>query len=346
LIGAALSADQASFNFTLVFLATWASICVIITRMSIETILKTFAWAGVFIVALYASLSFGELTSTLSRAGTNFLTTDRYQGPFAIHPNLVGHTIGCFVVSMLWQLRSVGWLGRLIYTASMLVGTAIILAASSRGGAFAMVGALGAVTFLFYSRSLGGFLKLTAFALAAFFVVLALFPSATSYLLSVLELDSKYRGVDSGLSGRTDIWLDVLSQFGSKTIPLIYGAGFRSKDLGDVVSNIDNGYIVVAAEVGIVGFLLWIGRMLALLAGSLLNIWRVPTTTDLTVASLLLFALAEAVVARYLLALGNSGSIVLIMIVIAYSPQISRSKWLTPSRPPQEPRRSELNAAA
>jgi O-antigen ligase len=142
-------------------------------------------------------------------------------------------------------------------------------------------------------------------------------PDIWKYFDSILEFRSEYRGIDGGLSGRSDLWAIIFDKLGSEDFPVVYGAGFRAQVTAKYVDAIDNGYIVMLCEVGVFGLLTW----LLMIVSTLLKILKRNTRhgcAEAVVAGVLIFILIESFVARYLLAIGNPASIIAITLVISF----------------------------
>ena len=140
---------------------------------------------------------------------------------------------------------------------------------------------------------------------------------------SVLELTSRYRGVGSGLTGRTDIWAEVFRKldWGDYLI----GFGFRRST--EIASDpIDNGYIVLLAENGVLVFLIIVSALVFLLY-KLLNLilLEAPQLADYGLLIILLIYFANNFVARYLYALGNTFSLMGLALMSApFFPEVAR----------------------
>ena len=146
-----------------------------------------------------------------------------------------------------------------------------ILAMNSRGSLLALAG--GMAVFVSVGWWVAGRRRLAWAAVAGYAVVvtglfLGLVPGVGVYVAGdVLRLDDAARGVASGFSGRTAIWREVLGIW--QTSPFI-GTGFRT-----VTVYPHNGYIMLLAELGVVG-LMWFVTLIVFAAGRLSPMCAAP----------------------------------------------------------------------
>jgi hypothetical protein len=194
-----------------------------------------------------------------------------------------------------------------------------LLATSSRGALFAL---LLACPFLllkrFKSLSLSArFNVLVASGVLAFFMLGALslnFEGVLEYINDHLELDSDQRGVGSGLTGRSDNWPIILTRFFNDPVGVFLGNGYRSWDVTVEGIETDSSYINLLWEFGVVFFCTFV---LLLLYKGASAWWRNSNFVNDTICALIVFVIAEAVVARYMLAIGNPASLMLLSAYVA-----------------------------
>ncbi|MBA2964811.1 MULTISPECIES: O-antigen ligase family protein [Ramlibacter] len=329
MIGAFIASDEASAIYTVLMLLVWLVIALMGGRISLDRMLASFALAAIILVWSFLALSYDDFLVRLQLSAVGLAPESRYGGPFEIHPNLLGHIMGASAGVMFWYATSVYGLRRWFTIVSCGVALAMCLAASSRGGLVASTAAVG-VTYLLTAiedRRRRTHVVIAIFAIAG--AVLIFVPETLDALSNMLDLTSKDRGLaDSGLSGRTELWDAAIARFGSISAPIVWGGGFRNRWLNENI--VDNSYIVILMETGAVGLVLWIGRILQILKRSISSIFRAARPVDLAVTSHLLFSLAEGVVNRQLLAIGNPASLLTIMIVILYVPIRARSDEARP----------------
>ncbi|WP_082053943.1 O-antigen ligase family protein [Methyloterricola oryzae] len=92
------------------------------------------------------------------------------------------------------------------------------------------------------------------------------------YVLDVvegfLELHDKHRGIDSGGSGRLEVWQETWQLFVENPI---FGVGFRAHEARlKLGTSAHNGYLALLAEIGIFGFL----SIIILVISGVYKLWR------------------------------------------------------------------------
>lgn len=317
LIGSTLSQDMQSSLYALVFLLTWVSIVIILQKYSMSELLRSFAYGGSVSVLIYIVASGFKIGGALTATGDSITIDDRSTGPFMTHPNLIAHTMAVFVILSIFQASSEKIIGKLIFYFTACLGTLIILSTSSRGGLVALVLA-SFIGYLIVYRA--NFKLILLFVLGVVFACLYVVffnPEFIERLSMIMDLNSTQRGINSGFSGRQDLWLMVISQFFTMNIPFVWGGGFRNEWLSEFISAVDNGYIVSIAEVGFISLLVVLVRLILAMRQSVRRVRFNPNSIDATIISLVLFILAESVVARYLLAIGNAASVIVLFIIVA-----------------------------
>lgn len=100
----------------------------------------------------------------------------------------------------------------------------------------------------------------------------------------VLKLNDPYRGLDTGFSGRSDLWSSTFDLWLANPL---FGVGFREHEqILDFPAH--NGYLAMLADTGIFGLLLY-GLMLI---ASMVAAWRItePTTRRMVIAVIIAYA--------------------------------------------------------
>jgi O-antigen ligase len=255
------------------------------------------------------------------------------------HPNTVGFTMAGLTPALVWWFRtSRNLLWRAIALASLAIAGALVVLASSRGSLVAIASALTVCLFLMIAkacrdRPLRMQLVLVCFCLMAAMVVVEIgvggFATANDQFRILLELDSPYRGLDSGVSGRFEIWGDVLALLRGGA--WLAGSGYRS-GIRLIGAEIDNGYLTVWLEMGVLGLCVVLFRYLSILRSALSSYWsdRGPAQTALCICAFLVVVLVNNVFARYLFGMGNPVSL-LALFLYAGPPRLLKGA----SGPPQ-----------
>jgi len=316
MLGGLINQDTYSSFYAIFFLLTWVSVFVVRDIYPAEQAIRATAQAGVISTILFLVLTRDLFMSALAMEATTGGATYRYN-PFDIHPNLIGHIFGVYAIAMIWQaLLGRGLIKKIVYLGVSAIALAFCLAASSRGGLFAALIGIGAGALPFLMRRkrtrLGIFI-LTPIVLA---VAIPYLSSVSPFLSELLQLDSKYRGVGSGLTGRTEGWAYVVDHMFSGDFPLVIGKGFRNEWMENLSFSIDNGYLVLMIELGIPALLLVLYRIASLYWKILPRFKRFTDPSVFAAFSIVVFFLAESVVARYFIAVGNPASILFIFLLL------------------------------
>ena len=177
-----------------------------------------------------------------------------------LHHNYIA--MGCLgiFVSVLATVES-----KLLVSAAVLLAIVIGILLISRAAILCSLLALG-IRYVFWglkgTERKNLFNQVARKALKALWIILLavviIFITTGDLIIELLALDSSYRGVGSGLSGRTDRWLVALSYIFDRPW-LGYGYGQANQTIG---FSIDNAYLTVAFEVGLVGLLLYVAWIL------------------------------------------------------------------------------------
>ena len=122
----------------------------------------------------------------------------------------------------------------------------------------------------------------------------------------VLKLNDPYRGLDSGFTGRTEVWSDALKLWINHPL---FGVGFRMHEqILDFPAH--NAYLAMAADTGIFGLLLYC----ALLVRSFAAGWRLqdPIARRLIIATVVSYA-EVGLFERRAINVGNPMGIIFVM---------------------------------
>lgn len=234
---------------------------------------------------------------------------------FNLHPNLEGLLFGAdailiFYISIkfphfAWPLRGLA-----------VAAVALIFGASARAGLLALALAAGIALLLNFRllhptvrKSIIGLIGLGIFA------VLIFGEQIWAFLVTMLELDSKTRGLDSGGSGRFDVWQMGLDLIGSSFKLIMLGGGFRWSNEDNIGFYTENSYITILLDSGIVvgGIIIYSMFNAVYKAGR--NVYSTNLDKEaLLLFVLILYGLLQSFFNRYLMAIGNPFSLVLIYL--------------------------------
>jgi len=300
-----------SFAFSLVLSSFLILARLYTTMVPLSEIAEAFFWSGVISVAIFLPLVFGSLLESMR-------TLSRFSA-FAFHPNLLGFVLGGYFCAMIWKLLTGGPAIRLISAFAGIVCLVIMFFASSRGSIAGVVAGCAVIAAISIVRPpKGGRRKLVKSLLISAALICAAvvwvqhldwFKDGYDAAGAVLALTDPNRGVDSGLTGRVDKWQRTISALSDGS--WLFGHGIRSSDMQDQL--IDNSYLVMTYEVGIVPLILVVCRYAVVLHRFLRNyLSSVSSAEAMFYLSCLLFTLVfltSNFFARFLLAVGNPCSL-------------------------------------
>ncbi len=250
--------------------------------------------------------------------------------PLGMHPNLSGLVYGggslLFFQHFLATPRTHQKLFALLLSALCL---GMVLAASARASllALGLTGALAVVIVAWRgSRRARNALVLAAIALLAVAAFKA--GAIADYLTVILDLDSPTRGTDSGATGREVIWRDGIALVFSDPLLFFTGRGVRAAGPEVIGFPVESSYINLALEHGVVFGLL---IALSFLATAWRSIGRSFDTGAMNPALflsglMLVFVLVQSIFNRYLVAVGNPYSLLILLLLLRLN--------LSPSRLP------------
>lgn len=305
--------DTQSVLYTVLMLAVLVSCRVILTAIGFRAVVRAFSVAGLVCVPLFLATSLGGLMYALHHA-------IRYR-PAETQPNAVAYIFAGFTVvwlSTLWHHPRLS--RKLLYGVAIAASSCVIFLASSRASMLAVTAAALCMVCISLMRlrptSLVSVNGVSMSALAFFLaIVLLLVVSPTvleRYLGHFLQLHSQYRGFGSGLSGRLARWSITMAHI-SAGLHWLFGSGYDSSrtQLG---FSIDNGYLTVLYEAGVLGLAIIAARLISLLRASFRGALRHP---EFGVLLMVLVALVlNNVFDRYLFQMGNPFSLLALFVLL------------------------------
>jgi exopolysaccharide production protein ExoQ len=313
LVSSALTQQEYVVVYTFIFFTTYLSIMLLCRVMKNQEIVLCIVLAIIVALAVVAITYPGVLWQTI-QPGNPDRWQNRFQ-PFGMHPDLTGFVYGgCFVIILFSDMPS----GRFkvpLKVGVIAVCTMVCLAASARAGLAAVL-----ATLVFYAvRALTLQGKNTKYViLAAFAVAVLMFvfkDTVINYLTDILELQSSSRGLDSGGSGRLEIWQRGLSLIGDRTWELYIGSGLRSSSEGVLGFFTESSYISICIDSGIIVLVLFVGYLITLTFKLHLQEKRSSDLFDRLVLFCIVFAMVQSIFNRYLLAIGNPFSLMFFILI-------------------------------
>ena len=252
--------------------------------------------------------------------------------PFDLHPNLVGFLFAIGAVLSVYGAFSSRGYRRISFVFGGVACAVIVFTSSARASLFAMLVAcsiVGAIRFgKFGARFRWGVVIVGVIALIS---LLVLHEKVGGYFAEVLELGSKTRGINSGGTGRVPLWQKgIATLLGTPQIMFI-GGGLRSSAIEQIGFSIENSYLAILLDSGIIvggGIIAAVIRTavqaIVRLRAAPRDGWLVSAAT----AGILVFAVFESFFNRYLIGIGNSSSLLILIVLCdcAKQPLVSRLK--------------------
>ncbi|AMM25518.1 hypothetical protein AX767_14975 [Variovorax sp. PAMC 28711] len=184
--------------------------------ISITAIVRTLALRDlfdIFVLVAFALLMiplFGYMPQLVAALSLRISDTglERFM-PLDMHPNLVGFTYaGMFMIMACRFMIASSWFGRVFFLALTGLSLVYIIASSSRS---AMLGVLvaGTIYIWAFATARDGNRKRRLqilFILGALALAVLLLGPMRGYLFSAFEVQSDARGVNSGATGRVELW--------------------------------------------------------------------------------------------------------------------------------------------
>jgi exopolysaccharide production protein ExoQ len=318
---AVINAEPGPLNYSLGFLSAMILISIVARVLPLERFLDIGAVVALLCVITSLAIERGGVLTALSgsmgRTGLIRLT------PLGNHPNLTGYIFGAGSILMIRRLIiSKSKFERVVLTPAVLLSWLFILGASARSSILGLVVASGvAIVFEFRGTKYVSF-KWIGIALAAAVILGLAFPDRiVAYFTRILELDSSTRGVASGGSGRSELWLRGIATLFDDPVTLAFGGGFRSSSSDVIGFSTESSYVTILLDSGLfVGVAVILVFLYSPIKALSLSRPRDRHASSLVLlASLLTFLLAESVFNRYLLAVGNPASLLTLLIMLSLS---------------------------
>ena len=282
-------------------------------------LIVVFRWAYVALVGTVLALESPALFASLSGSVEYGLGLVRYQ-PLGMHPNLSGLVYGGGALLFFQRYLAVHKRSQKAFALAMVVMClCVLLAASARAGMLALaVAGLTGITLIALRGSRHSRMSLVLAAFIGLIVIFYKWTDIKDYLSLILDLDSPTRGVDSGATGRTDIWRAGFALVFSDPVLVFTGRGIRSA-LPEIIGfPVESSYINLALEHGVL-----FGSLIAM--AFVVTAWRSlqqglkpgqPQYQLFMAGLMLVFILAQSIFNRYLIGVGNPYSLWILVLVL------------------------------
>ncbi|WP_448041503.1 O-antigen ligase family protein [Bradyrhizobium liaoningense] len=245
-LAGAVSQQEYIALYTPIFLVTYLGVLTIARSMSEAEIVSSIL-VSVYIISVIVFLAYiATMIEVLTPGSANRWALRL--NPFNMHPNLTGFVYGGFITVLIFSFEFLRERGRYANLVAIFLCTAIILAASARAGLLALVVAL--TVWAMISALQGGLAR--RYFLAALSIggvgTLLFWETVSTYLTEILELNSSTRGLDSGGSGRLELWQRGIDVLANRSWEVLTGTGLRSASEPILGFYTENSYITIALE--------------------------------------------------------------------------------------------------
>lgn len=329
IVGPSLASNYEKSHVFSLFLC----MCLILARLymavvPIPEVLEAFFWSGLLSIGIFAPLSFAGFMLSVE-------TLERFS-PFSFQPNLLSFLLAGYFCVMVWKFMTGGWRLKILTGLVGSVYLIVIFFASSRSAIVAIVAGCVLVTVMEFLRATSQqrkkFVRLGLLVTAVLLVGIVVFVqnpertyNAFNFFDQVLQLTNDYRGVGTGFSGRLDRWKQVMRMFSDGTF--LIGKGIRYTDLSESEA-IDNSYLVIPYEIGLVPLILIVWRYFSILRRFLGAYFRTDEQSErrfyLAVGLLLVVLLVCNIAERYLFGVGNPYSLIAFLLFATPTNQVDR----------------------
>jgi exopolysaccharide production protein ExoQ len=297
--------------YTIIFTMTYIAVMLIVRSFDERELIQCiFASIAVSVMAV-AIVYYDTIFAILQPGAAN--RWELRLSPFDMHPDLTGYVYGGFLIIIIFSDVAIGRATLYLKLLLAAICLIVVLAASARAALIAMLFTLIAYTTraLLYGAKSAAKILSVLFACMLFGIIYS--GPIIQYLSEMLELDSNSRGLDTGGSGRIELWQQGASLLANRTWELFIGSGLRSASPEIIGFSTESSYITIFIESG-----LFIGLALLLYMASIilrLLTRRVVSKFESTVLYLILFAMTQSIFNRYLIAIGNPISLIVLMFI-------------------------------
>lgn len=308
-----------SFQFSIIFLLYCFALSLITRTINLKELLDVFVYTILAIVLTVLVTQHQELINTMLSAMSGYDGLQRFR-PLNMHPNLTGMVYGGAAICLAFKGLYCNKLKqRVLFLSTACICLLFILAASARAALIALI--IVFIIFLYtFIKSLDKkkFTYLATGLGCLSLVSLAYFDTTFNFLSEILEFDSNTRGIDSGATGRTELWALGANTILEDTSRLLFGYGLRSSEAPRIGFSLESSYLTLLFEIGIFSTVLFLFLVYTAIR---LAIKYSKTEGEngigayYSIAMLLIFLLLQSVFNRYLIAIGNFYSLFFLILL-------------------------------
>jgi hypothetical protein len=312
-----LSGSDYSLQYSIVFGIFCSSLFYVARALSVDLLINTYAATMGLVISTVLLVDSENLLDALSVTITNHGLL-RFT-PLGMHPNLTGIVYAGSLFVFTLRILSSDWLFVRIACFACFVVSSIFVVASSARSSFLCLGLALAFWFYFLVRKNKAFKQYLFPALSILLMCVSVFfDRIYSYIADIFEFDSKTRGLDSGGTGRTELWYEGIELIQKDPIRLFFGAGFRSAEQDIIGISLESSYITLVYEVGIIACTLLM-IFLFICFFNLLKISRFYGEKGVgayfVIVVSMIFFIFQSIFNRYLISMGNIYSIFFLLII-------------------------------
>jgi hypothetical protein len=322
------SGNQAPVIYSILMLFLLICLRVIVNSYGIVKVVKAFVSASVVAAVLAIIVGLDGFIDALSAVQTE-RGLARFEA-FGAHPNLTGHNFGGAAVAAFFLfLISEQKIKKIKYGLMFLIFLVMPFAASSRGSLISVLVAVffGIMVYSFLCK-IGHVDNKNILHIKYVYICMvgSVFLSGSvffEYFAEMLDVYSDARGVGSGFTGRGGNWVDVWSLVSESVSRTLIGSGLRTWDDSIYGFSTDSSYVNMLWELGVPLTMFFIGVIVA----KLLYLYALGGRYFILFFGLFLFNFFEGFVARYLIAIGNSTSVLFLAVLVCGSYSIKNAKF-------------------
>ena len=309
--------DRISEQYGLALILLMISWRLLISEIGFLAILRCYAVSSMCSLSIVAFRGRAELASYREGAA-------RFSGGAQVHPNLVGFAFaGALPLFIGIALDHPPGTRRKICIGMTALACYVIFTTGSRGsvGAILITGCILGLRFVLQGHSLlrvkvsyGLFLGILLVLLLGTYTAsnVRTLQSITHFFDVAFSVTNKQRGIGSGMSGRTILWRHALHRIHG--LNWIFGMGYRQG------FDIDNGYVTLLFDSGILGGLVIAGTLIRILVWLWSNADRTSSygvrRYRLVLLSMMLIYLLNNISTRYLFSFGNQFSLLVLVMMV------------------------------